>query len=239
MHTTYRSEPELILAERDASLLYHAAKRCFDIVCASLLLVALAPLFLLIALLIKRDSSGPAVFCQERVSARRRTVGGKSGWELYTFRIYKFRTMFHNADDSLHQAYIRSFIAGDPRPSSSKERSFKLTDDPRITPIGHFLRRTSLDELPQLLNVLKGEMSLVGPRPVPVYEVREYQPQHYQRLTALPGITGLWQVKGRSQVSFEEMVEMDCAYICNQSLWLDCSILLLTVSAVLGRRGAH
>jgi lipopolysaccharide/colanic/teichoic acid biosynthesis glycosyltransferase len=114
----------------------------------------------------------------------------------------------------------------------------KLTNDPRITRIGHLLRKTSLDEIPQFLNVLRGEMSLVGPRPVPTYEVAEYQAWHYQRLAAAPGLTGLWQVTGRGQVSFDEMIEMDIEYVRNKSLWLDLKILVLTVFVVLSGRGA-
>src|SRR5262249_20706088 len=158
------------------------------------------------AILIKLDTPGQIFFVQERVGSRRRSRDGQTIWEIQNFPFYKFRSMVQNADQSLHQAYIAAWIEGRVSESTTTGTKFKLTDDPRVTRIGRILRKTSLDELPQLMNVLKGEMSLVGPRPVPTYEVAEYQAQHYQRLGALPGITGLWQVKARCQVSFEEMI---------------------------------
>jgi lipopolysaccharide/colanic/teichoic acid biosynthesis glycosyltransferase len=218
--------------------LYHVSKRVVDFVLATLLLIALAPLFLLIVVLIRRDTPGPALFVQERVGSRRRIRDGKVVWEAYTFRMYKFRSMVRNADEAVHQAYIKAFIEGRKDLSAQSGGVFKLNNDPRVTPVGRVLRKTSLDELPQLINVLKGEMSLVGPRPVPIYEVLEYQPQHYQRLAALPGITGLWQVEGRARVTFEQMVEMDVTYTRTQSLRFDMMLILLTVWAVFSSRGA-
>jgi lipopolysaccharide/colanic/teichoic acid biosynthesis glycosyltransferase len=135
--------------------------------------------------------------------------------------------------------YIRDFVKGRARPSSKSNGKFKLTNDARVTRIGRLLRKSSLDELPQLFNVLKGDMSLVGPRPVPPYEVACYGNGHHKRLAALPGITGYWQVKGRGQVSFEEMIRMDLEYIQNASMWRDLKILFLTIPAVLSRRGAE
>lgn len=219
--------------------LYFTCKRCMDVVLAMLLLVLLCPLLLLIAILIKLDSPGPIIFIQERVGARRRSSGGQTYWEIRNFPFYKFRSMVKDADQSMHQAYIRAFITGQVEKSGTDGVKFKLTNDPRVTRIGRILRKTSLDELPQLVNVLKGEMSLVGPRPVPTYEVAEYRPEHYERLTALPGITGLWQVNGRCQVSFEDMVRMDIEYVHNQSLWLDAKILVCTIPAVISGRGAE
>ena len=146
--------------------------------------------------------------------------------------------MVANASPEAHQAYIREFVEGRARPSS-ENGIFKLTNDPQVTRLGRVLRRFSLDELPQLFNVLKGDMSLVGPRPVPPYEVMYYQNQHYKRLAARPGITGLWQVTGRCRVSFEEMIRMDLDYIQRASLSLDLKILLLTIPAVLSMRGAE
>lgn len=220
----------------DDRWLYFACKRCMDVILAVLLLLLLSPLLLLIAALVKLDSPGSVFFVQERIGSRRRKRGGQAVWEVDQFPCYKFRSMVQDADQSLHQNYIKAFVEG--RLEATVEGKFKLTGDPRVTRVGRFLRKASLDELPQLLNVLKGEMSLVGPRPVPIYEVDEYQPQHYQRLAALPGITGFWQVKGRCEVTFEEMIAMDIEYIRRRSLLLDVKILFLTLPAVLSGRGA-
>jgi lipopolysaccharide/colanic/teichoic acid biosynthesis glycosyltransferase len=204
-----------------------------------LLLVLLFPLFLLIAILIKLDSLGPVIFTQMRVGAKRQRLGRKAVWVTRDFTMYKFRSMVQNADPSVHQAYIREFVQGRAQASEESGGKFKLTNDPRVTRIGRILRKTSLDELPQLLNVLKGDMSLVGPRPVPPYEVACYRTGDLQRLTALPGITGLWQVDGRCEVTFEGMIQMDLEYIRKGSLWLDLKILLRTIPAVLSGRGAE
>ncbi|MEW5961321.1 MAG: sugar transferase, partial [Chloroflexota bacterium] len=210
-----------------------------DVVLATILLILLAPLLLIIAILIKLDSPGPIFFTQERVGARRKSYNGRIIWEIQNFEVYKFRSMVHNADPAIHRAYIKAFIEGIVEQSAENGGKYKLTNDPRVTRLGGLLRKTSLDELPQLINVLKGEMSLVGPRPVPTYEVAEYQEWHHERLAALPGITGFWQVYGRCQVSFEQMIEMDVEYIRNQSLWLDLNILWRTIPAVLSGRGAE
>jgi lipopolysaccharide/colanic/teichoic acid biosynthesis glycosyltransferase len=219
--------------------LYFACKRCMDLCLATFALILLLPLLLLIALLIKIDSSGPVFFTHERVGARRLEVRGEVLWVIGNFRMHKFRSMVQNADSAAHEAYIRDFVKGQVQPDKGRGGKFKLTNDPRVTRIGRILRRTSLDELPQLFNVLKGQMSLVGPRPVPPYEVAYYRPDDHKRLTATPGITGLWQVNGRCQVSFEEMIQMDLEYIQNASLWLDLRILFLTIPAVLCGRGAE
>ena len=216
---------------------YFAVKRGMDLVISAATLAVLSPLIALIALAIRLDSPGPVFFRQERVGARRRRIGGVTRWETTTFRIYKFRSMVQNADQSVHRAHIQAFVQGQIE-AEGEERNFKLTGDPRITRVGSVLRRTSLDELPQLFNVIGGEMSLVGPRPVPTYEVEGYQARHFERLAAYPGITGLWQVEGRSRVTFNEMVEMDIDYVRRRSLLLDLSILLRTVPAVLAGRGA-
>ena len=221
------------------SRLYSAVKRCLDVTLTAALLLLLLPLMLVIAVLIKLDTPGPALFAQERVGARRRWKDGRPVWEVRTFAVCKFRSMVHNADQSVHQAYAKAFVEGCVETVDGRGAKFKLTHDPRVTRVGRILRKTSLDELPQLLNVLKGEMSLVGPRPVPTYEVAAYQAWHFERLAALPGITGLWQVNGRGQVSFEEMIRMDIEYVRHRSLWLDLRILLLTVPAVLSGRGAE
>ena len=193
----------------------------------------------LIGLLIKLDSPGPVLFVQTRVGARRRrSREGRIVWEIQDFRFCKFRSMYADADQSLHEQHIHAFVNGilDAADDGAK---FKLKNDPRITPMGSILRRTSLDELPQLFNVIKGEMSLVGPRPVPTYEVAEYDQPHYERLAALPGITGLWQVKGRGMATFEEMIEMDIDYVRHSSLLSDIKIMCLTITAILAREGAE
>jgi lipopolysaccharide/colanic/teichoic acid biosynthesis glycosyltransferase len=219
--------------------IYFACKRCLDVVLAGVLLTLLSPLLLLIAILIKLDSPGPILFTQERVGAKRLRVGKRVFWIIRDFSIYKFRSMVANADSSVHETYIRDFVEGQAQASPLRAGIFKLTRDPRVTRVGRFLRKFSLDELPQLFNVLKGEMSLVGPRPVPPYEVACYRNGHHRRLAALPGITGLWQVEGRGRVPFEEMVRMDVEYIRNASLQLDLRILLLTIPAVLSQKGAE
>lgn len=215
-------------------------KRVLDICLAALGIIITAPLLLIIALAIRLDSSGSSLFVQQRVGAKVSRSPQGAHWQLRLFPIYKFRTMTQNADVGLHNKFVQDFVAGasDADVNADVAATAKLTHDPRITRLGAFLRRTSLDELPQLFNVLKGDMSLVGPRPVPVYEVDAYEPQQYARLAALPGITCIWQVEGRGRVGFEEMVNMDVTYIKNRSLLLDLKLLLRTVPAVLKRRGA-
>jgi len=218
---------------------YIAIKRCVDVLLAFFLLIFLLPLFLLIAILIKLDSPGPVIFSHERVGVRRQRLGRQTIWFTQNFSFYKFRSMVQGADSSVHEAYIRDFVEGRVQPTEENGGKCKLTNDPRVTRLGHFLRQFSLDELPQLVNVLKGDMSLVGPRPVPPYEVAGYREGHHKRLAAPPGITGIWQIKGRGRVTFEEMVRMDIEYICNASVWLDLKILFLTIPAVLSRKGAE
>ena len=227
-----------VQAGESESVVYGVLKRGMDIVLSTLLIIFLFPLLLLIALLIRLDSPGPVIFTQERVGAKRQQMGRQRVWVVRNFTFYKFRSMIQDADQSLHEAYIKGFVEGrvEPSPEGGK---FKLTNDPRVTGVGRFLRKFSLDELPQLFNVLQGDMSLVGPRPVPTYEVAGYQPRHHHRFAALPGITGWWQIKGRCRVSFEEMIRMDLDYIRHASLWLDLKILFFTIPAVLSRRGAE
>jgi lipopolysaccharide/colanic/teichoic acid biosynthesis glycosyltransferase len=228
-----------LVAEHTESNLYHLSKRCLDVILAGLALTVLLPLLLLITVLIMVDSPGLVVFTQKRVGAKRQRLGRQAIWVIQDFTMYKFRSMVQDADPSVHEAYIREFVEGRAQATAATGGKFKLTNDPRVTRIGRFLRKYSLDELPQLLNVLKGDMSLVGPRPVPPYEVACYGNGHHKRLAALPGITGYWQVKGRCQVSFEEMVRMDLEYIRNASFLYDLKILILTIPAVLSRRGAE
>jgi lipopolysaccharide/colanic/teichoic acid biosynthesis glycosyltransferase len=217
---------------------YLLVKRCADVAGAAILLVGLMPLMVLIALLIVLDSPGGVFYVQERMGSRRRRVGGERAWELEPFSVFKFRTMSAGADSSLHQAHVEAYVRGRLHPEPRTPARFKLAEDPRVTRFGSILRRTSLDELPQLINVIRGEMSLVGPRPVPVYEVALYEEAHHERFAARPGITGLWQVSGRCDISFEDMINLDITYARAQSFWLDAKILLLTIPAVIGGRGA-
>jgi lipopolysaccharide/colanic/teichoic acid biosynthesis glycosyltransferase len=199
------------------------AKRMLDYLLTIPGFIVISPLLLLVAIAIKLDSAGPILYRQKRVGLNGRV-----------FDMYKFRSMYQNADITLHQEHIRAFAEG----KLDETTGVKLKDDSRITRVGRILRDTSIDELPQILNVLKGEMSLVGPRPVVVYEANLYDLWHSERFNVLPGITGLWQVTGRSTVSFDEQLRLDIRYIRNQSLWLDIIILLKTFPAVLSRRGA-
>jgi lipopolysaccharide/colanic/teichoic acid biosynthesis glycosyltransferase len=216
---------------------YFLCKRSLDVIITLILLLFLLPLMLGIAVLIKLETPGPVLFIQERVGVRRRVRNGRVQWEVVTFPFYKFRSMVHGADQSLHRAHVAAFVNG--QIGDENGSLVKLTNDPRVTRVGRVLRKTSLDELPQLFNVLKGDMSLVGPRPVPTYEAERYEPRHWQRLQAVPGITGWWQVYGRGHVPFETMVRMDVEYIRSQSLWLDLKLLILTLPVILSQRGAN
>jgi lipopolysaccharide/colanic/teichoic acid biosynthesis glycosyltransferase len=234
-------------AQQDgADSLYFLAKRVVDVAVVSLSMVFLLPLIAFIALLIKWDSPGPAIFRQERITARRNVRNGRVCWEETNFTIYKFRTMRVDAKSTLHRQFIEAYIAGDDQRMAelqsaqhAEDAKYKLVQDPRVTRIGSFLRKTSLDELPQLWNVLMGNMSLVGPRPPIPYEVDLYLPHHHERLRTIPGLTGWWQVKGRSATSFEEMVRMDVEYIRQQSIWLDIKIIIMTLTAVVDGKGAR
>lgn len=226
--------------------LYFAGKRVFDLFVVIFSLVFLLPLMAFISLLVKLDSPGPAIFKQQRVTAKRRIRNGEVLWEEVPFTMYKFRTMRADAKSTLHRQFIEAYIAGDEARMAelqlareNSEAKYKIDKDPRITRVGQFLRKTSIDELPQLWNVLVGDMSLVGPRPPIPYEVELYLYHHHERLRTIPGITGWWQVKGRSATSFEEMVRMDVEYIRNQSILLDLKIILMTVLAVINGRGAR
>lgn len=216
------------------------AKRLLDLALTTVILVLLSPLLLLISAAVKLDSPGPVIFRHLRVGGRRiPRADGSVDWEACTFEILKFRSMHHDGDDSLHREYIQAFIQGTTAADDGSAGVYKLEDDPRITRVGRLIRKTSLDELPQLVNVLRGDMSLVGPRPVPTYEVDEYTEDQMERLHAIPGMTGLWQVRGRGMVSFEEMVRMDVWYTRNRTVLLDLALLAGTVPAVLTMRGAE
>ena len=206
-------------------------KRLFDITIASFAFITLSPIWILVALLIKFDSRGAVLFKQERV-----------GMDGRKFLCYKFRTMKADADEEIHRESYRKNIEGleEANAGSDENPVFgKVKNDPRVTKFGKFLRRTSLDEVPQFLNVLIGDMSVVGARPPIPYEVEDYEIKHRRRLDMKPGITGLWQVSGRNRLTFEEMVKMDLYYIAHWSLWLDLKIILLTLPAVLRGDGAR
>lgn len=232
---------------------YYAVKRVMDIVLATSLLLCLLPLMVVVGLAIFIYSPGPIFFVQERVGARRRSQGGLTYWEPVVFPCYKFRTMKVNVDPSIHQAYIKALIENDEaemqavqQAASENPSAFfvapglrKLTNDARIIAPGKFLRKFSIDELPQLWNVICGDMSMIGPRPAIPYEVEMYKPWHLQRLQAQPGITGLQQVTARCTADFDEQIRLDIEYIKNQSLWLDLKIAFKTPFAIIAAKGAH
>lgn len=227
-HRIYERAPEYSTAAQRVRAI---SKRLMDLLLASIGIVVSAPFMLVIAACIRLDSRGPVLYRQTRV--------GRGG---QPFTLLKFRTMYQDADPEIHRRYFQSYfhnqLPGCEESIETREALFKMTDDPRITRVGQFLRRTSIDELPQVFNVIRGDMSLVGPRPPLPYEVEEYQEWHMGRLKALPGITGLWQVSGRSRMTFDEMVRMDLDYIARQSLWLDLRILLQTIPVVVSGDGA-
>lgn len=216
-----------------ASKAGHIVKRVIDIIGSALALVLLAPVFLIAALAIRLNSKGSVLFKQTRV-----------GHHGIPFTFLKFRSMYVNNDHGIHKEYVSRFISGEDgvthRDGNNRDVVYKITFDPRVTPVGRLLRKTSLDELPQLFNVLKGEMSLVGPRPPLGYEFERYDTWHRRRvLEAKPGITGLWQVNGRSRTSFDDMVRLDLRYATRWSLWLDLKILMQTPGAVFSGDGAY
>ncbi|MCF7982787.1 MAG: exopolysaccharide biosynthesis polyprenyl glycosylphosphotransferase [Thiohalocapsa sp.] len=195
-------------------------KRAFDIVVSGVMLLLLLPVFLAVALAIRLESPGPVLFRQTRV--------GRWGT---LFTMWKFRSMYVDAEARKAQLMARNEMAGGVL--------FKMKDDPRVTKVGKFIRKTSIDELPQLWNVLMGDMSLVGPRPPVPAEVDQYSPSDRRRLEVIPGITCIWQVSGRSEIPFDQQVELDVAYIHSQSFWTDVKILLKTVPALLFGTGAY
>jgi len=219
--------PAVALPAREG-LLVDASCRALDIAASAVLLVVLAPLFALIALLIRLDTRGPVLFRQQRI-----------GRDREPFVANKFRTMHHGAAHDRHREFVLGLIHGKhPAQGDSSAPYYKMMSDPRVTAFGRLLRRSSLDELPQLWNVLCGEMSLVGPRPPIPYEVEHYPPHWFDRFAVKPGITGLWQVSGRSEVALEDMVRLDVEYAHRRSLRFNLWILLRTLPAVLGAKGA-
>jgi lipopolysaccharide/colanic/teichoic acid biosynthesis glycosyltransferase len=206
---------------------YLRAKRLLDIAFTLLILPLLLVVGLIIALCIKLDSKGPIIFRQKR--------HGQNGVE---FEFLKFRSMYANNDQAIHREKILDYMRGQVlNDDVTGNTTYKYIADPRITKVGRFIRRTSLDELPQFWNVLRGEMSLVGPRPPLAYEVEQYSSYEMQRLLSKPGLTGTWQVYGRSRVTFQEMLEMDIKYIEQQSIWQDIKLIFLTVPVMILARG--
>ncbi|WP_238903680.1 sugar transferase [Clostridium sp. YIM B02506] len=199
--------------------IYSLFKRIFDVVSSTLLLIILSPLFLILIVLVKLDSKGPVFFGHKRI-----------GYKGETISVYKFRSMVQNAEEVL-----RNFT---PEQKAEFEKNFKLDDDPRVTKIGAFLRKTSLDELPQLINIIKGDMSVVGPRPIVQKEVVKYGKYADKLFSVKPGLTGFWQANGRSDTTYDERVQMDMYYIDNRSTLLDIKILFKTVIAVIRKEGA-
>jgi lipopolysaccharide/colanic/teichoic acid biosynthesis glycosyltransferase len=225
---------ELLAQRATSARSQHALSRALDVMLAVGLLVMLAPLMVLIAIAVRLDSPGPVFYRQRRL-----------GLQLRPFTVNKFRTMRHGASHDAHRAFVLALIAGEqPQHGARKQEAqadgslYKLAGDERVTRIGSLLRRSSLDELPQLWNVLRGEMALVGPRPPIPYEVEHYPPHWFERFAVKPGLTGLWQVSGRSQLTLEQMVQLDVEYVRRRSPWLDLSILARTVPAVISARGA-
>lgn len=204
------------------------AKRVVDLVAGAALCVIALPIVAVVAVAIRLDSPGPVLFRQQRVG-----LGGG------TFTLYKFRSMQDGCDEEPHRQYVAGLVTGE-REAANGGGTYKLVGDPRVTRVGAWLRRTSLDELPQLLNVVRGEMSLVGPRPTLPYEVERYDETQKGRLVCRPGLTGLWQVSGRNLLSYRSMVELDLEYIERWTLWLDLKLLVSTIPVVLRNTGkAH
>jgi lipopolysaccharide/colanic/teichoic acid biosynthesis glycosyltransferase/GGDEF domain-containing protein len=221
-----------LLMEHDILNIEKWIKRGTDIVGSLFLIILLSPVMFVIAILIKITSRGPVLFKQERI-----------GYLGIKFTFLKFRSMYAGCDERSHKEYVKNLIknnCNNTNCSSEGRPVFKMEHDPRISPFGRLLRKSSLDELPQLINVFKGEMSLVGPRPPIAYEVANYECWHLRRvLEVKPGITGLWQIHGRSRTTFDEMVRLDIAYVNNWSLWLDLKILFKTIWVVLSAKGAY
>lgn len=216
------------IRDGDPSRVTQAACRALDLVVALMMLVLLAPLLALIALAIRLDTPGSPVF-------RQRRVGRDGEW----FTINKFRTMYHGASHDSHRHFVTRLISGDPEPQGDADRPFfKIAVDARVTRVGRVLRKFSLDELPQLWNVVMGDMSLVGPRPPVSYEVENYRPEWFGRFAVKPGLTGLWQVSGRSEIPVPEMMQLDLEYARTRSFWLNVRILVRTIPVVLLGRGA-
>jgi lipopolysaccharide/colanic/teichoic acid biosynthesis glycosyltransferase len=211
----------------DASIWTDVAKRAIDLILATILVLILSPVLLVIAIGVAVSSPGPMLFRQERLG--RNQVG---------FVMLKFRTMAEGSDDGIHRAFVTGMFAADEADGGVEDEIHKLTEDPRVTRIGRILRRLSLDELPQLFNVITGHMSMVGPRPALPWEADLFQAHHLVRFDVKPGMTGLWQVSGRSTLTMPQALDLDAEYVARRSFGLDLWILLRTVPVVLAGRGA-
>lgn len=220
---------------------YFVVKRIIDVIISVMVLIFLTPLLVFIALLIKLDSPGPVFFKQARVGSKMHKLGTEILWEREPFYCYKFRTMIHNSKSDIHKKYIEALIQDNreqmEKMEGEKNNLHKLVNDNRITRVGKYLRKYSLDEIPQFINVIKGDMSVVGPRPAIPYEVEMYRPLYLRRLEAKPGITGLQQITARCTESFDKQVNLDIQYIKNQSLGLDLKIIVKTPLAIFTQKG--
>lgn len=219
INTLAKENNQVVNDIKDTKVRYEAIKRIFDIVLSSIGIIILFPIFLIIGIIIKMDSKGPVFFAHERI--------GKNG---KTIKIYKFRTMNKDAE-----AMIRNFTKDQMK---EYKNNYKLREDPRITKVGKILRKTSLDELPQILNILKGELSIVGPRPVVISELEKYGQNKDKFLSVKPGLTGYWQVNGRSSTTYEERIAMELYYVENRGIWLDIKIFFKTIISVFKSEGA-
>ncbi|HEX7557499.1 MAG TPA: sugar transferase [Leptolinea sp.] len=224
-------------AERE---LYYSTKRIIDIIVSVCVLMIFSPLMLVIAILIRFDSAGPIIFTQKRIGSKKVKRAGQYYWEKTEFPCYKFRTMVDKADPELHQTFVNALINHDDQKIAAiqggESKVKKIVNDPRVTRLGLFLRVSSLDELPQFWNVLRNEMSVIGPRPAIPYEVEMYKPWYFRRLETKPGITGLWQVSARNSCDFDGMVKLDIKYVEEQSCWLDLKIMFMTPLVMLRRK---
>lgn len=211
-------EQEIIQIERKESTLYKVSKRALDVIASFLGLVILSPILLIVAILIKLESKGPAIFAQSRI--------GLNGEE---FKMYKFRSMVQNAEELKEKLAKQNEMSGP---------MFKMKNDPRVTKVGKFIRKTSIDELPQLLNILKGDMTLVGPRPSLPKEVQKFEPWMLKRLEVKPGLTCYWQVSGRNNIDFYEWMKLDLKYVNDMGFWLDIKLIFKTVTVLFGDKNA-
>ncbi|WP_352416964.1 sugar transferase [Clostridium tertium] len=211
-------EQEIIQIERKESTLYKVSKRALDVIASFLGLVILSPILLIVAILIKLESKGPAIFAQSRI--------GLNGKE---FKMYKFRSMVQNAEELKEKLAKQNEMSGP---------MFKMKNDPRVTKVGKFIRKTSIDELPQLLNILKGDMTLVGPRPSLPREVEKFESWMLKRLEVKPGLTCYWQVSGRNNIDFYEWMKLDLKYVNDMSFWLDIKLIFKTVAVLFGDKNA-
>lgn len=211
-------EQEIIQIERKESTLYKVSKRALDVIASFLGLVILSPILLIVAILIKLESKGPAIFAQSRI--------GLNGKE---FKMYKFRSMVQNAEELKEKLAKQNEMSGP---------MFKMKNDPRVTKVGKFIRKTSIDELPQLLNILKGDMTLVGPRPSLPREVEKFESWMLKRLEVKPGLTCYWQVSGRNNIDFYEWMKLDLKYVNDMGFWLDIKLIFKTVTVLFGDKNA-